>query len=130
MRPVLLAAVHLNVIGNVRKKSQEKTAIAKMIETEKENGKESANASAKEKENVRENEIVKIARKVEVEVKEKGIINVAGHQHHQAMKDEIMVEVIEETIQNFIKLIRQANNGQKMPPKIKILTRMINPLQL
>jgi hypothetical protein len=126
MKPVPLAAAPLNVIGTVRRKSLEKTAIVKMTGTES----ASENASEREKGNVRENAIERTARRVGVEAKGKGITNAGAHLHHLAMRGEITEEVVGETIQNFIKLILLVNNGQKMPPKIKILARMINILQL
>lgn len=73
----------------------------------------------------------KIARRAEVEVEVKGRTITREHAHPllQATRNVIMAKegiILREIILSFIKLTPLVNNGQKMPPKLKIPIRMIN----
>lgn len=83
------------------------------------------------KENVREIGTAKIEKRAEAEVeaREKTIIREHAPPLLQATRNVIMAKegiILKETILSFIKLTLLVNNGQKMPPKLKILIRMIN----
>ena len=132
MKQVLLVAVAslttLIVIGSVKRKSLEKTAIAKMTAIESGNEIVSENVSEKE------TAIVRTARRAAAGVRERGITAnvVRAHQHHPVMIGAIMEGAakvdLEETIQNFIRLILLVNNGRIMPQKTMITAKMISLL--
>ena len=116
---------HLNLItkiGNEKKISQEKIVIgAKMTEIE------SANASESVSENGNGSARERTARRAEAGAREEaGTTSAAAHLHPRAMRDVITPRPAApgKIILSFIKLIHLANNGQKMPPKLKILSKM------
>ena len=83
------------------------------------------------KENVKEIATAKTARRAgaEVEAREKIIISEHVPPLHQATRNVNMGEAaiaLKEIILSFIKLTPLVNNGQKMPPKLKIPIKMIN----
>ena len=83
------------------------------------------------KENVKEIATAKTARRAgaEVEAREKIIISKHVPPLHQVTRNVNMGKAaiaLKEIILSFIKLTPLVNNGQKMPPKLKIPIKMIN----
>ena len=113
-------------IGNVRRKSLGRRESApRMI------GIVTASVTKKERGSV----TGKTARRAEAGARERDITNAVDHLHHQATRDAIMAarvdrdprEIIQSTITKPILLV---NNGQKMPPKLKILLKTTSPPHL
>ena len=125
MKLALPSQLILTKIGNARRISLEKRESApRMIgivtakETETETRKETGSATEK------------IARRAEVGARGRVITNVVAHLPPQATRDAIMVARVDrdprEIIQSIItQPIHLLNNGQKMPPKLKILLKTI-----
>jgi len=120
--------LQLTKIRTVKRTSLEKNVIAEEM---KRIAIVNAIESESAKENVTETETAKIARKVGAEAEARGKTITKEHAlpHHQATRNVIMEKeaiILREIILSFIKLTPLVNNGQKMPPKLKIPIGKIN----
>ena len=130
MRLALSPQLIPSKIGNVRRKSLGRRESApRMIGIVTARG--TASVTRKERGSATE----KTARRAEAGARGRDIINAVAHLPPQATKDAIMAarvdrdprEIIQSTITKPIHLV---NNGQKMPPKLKILLKTISPPHL
>lgn len=129
MKLVLQPQLIQSKIGNVRRKSLGRRESApRMIGIVTARG--TATVTRKERGSATE----KTARRAEAGVRGREITNAVAHLPPQATKDAIMAARVDrdkkEIIQSTItKLILLVNNGQKMPPNLKILLKTISRLQ-
>ena len=117
-------------IGNVRRKSLGRRESAqRMIGIVTVRG--TASVTRKE----RGSAIEKTARRAEAGARGRVITSAVAHLPPQATKDAIMVARVDKDLREIIqstitKLILLVNNGQKMPPKLKILLKTISQAHL